>query len=166
MTSHKLSKVIQQGDQQLKTTNVCTVTRKVFFFECFTILLVIAVIWSNELFDIPFLLFGANPTPVNWHEAIFESVLILCVGTLGIAYNRKILLKINKVADVIPTCASCHRIYDDDEFWNILREGANQYCQSQFVDGICMGCLKKYSPEVYTQHLEEIEKQQKTALGR
>ena len=135
---------------------MCTVTRKVFFFECLTISLVIAVIWLDELFDIPFLVFNANPTPVNWHEAIFESLLILSVGAMTIAYNRRILLKINRIAEVIPVCASCHRIYDDDEFWNILKKGANQYCKSQFVDGICMDCLEKYSPEVYAQHLEEL----------
>lgn len=120
-----------------------------------------SVIWVDELFDIPFLLFGAQPTPVNWHEAIFESLLILCVGALAITYNRKTLLKINKIAKVIPVCATCNRIYDDDEFWNILKEGANQYSKSHFVDGICLDCLEKYSPEVYTQHLEDLGKQKK-----
>lgn len=146
----------------MKTKNVYIVTRKVFFFECFTIFLVIAVIWVDEVFDIPFLLFGAQPTPVNWHEALFESVLIFCVGALAIAHNRSILLKVNKIAEVIPVCASCHRTYDNDEFWNILKEGANQYCKSQFVDGICLDCLKKYSPEVYAQHLEEMAQHQKS----
>ena len=147
----------------MKKTKVCIVTRKIFFFECFAILLLIALPWVDEVFDIPFLLFGAKPTPVNWQEALFESLIILCVGVLAITHNRRTLLKVNKIAEVIPICASCHKEYDNDEFWNILKKGANEYCKSQFVDGICMDCLKKYSPEVYAQHLEELEKQKKAA---
>lgn len=145
----------------MKTKNVYTVTRKVFFFECLTIFLLMSGIWADELFDIPFLLFGAQPTPVNWQEAIFESLLILGVGALAIAHNRRSLLKLNKIAEVIPVCASCHKTYDTEEFWNILQEGANQYCKSQFVDGICLDCLKKYSPEVYAQHMEEMAQHKK-----
>lgn len=147
----------------MKTKKVCIVTRKVFFFECLTIFLLMAGIWADEVFDIPFLLFGAKPTPVNWQEAIFESLLILGVGTLAITHNRRTLLKINKIADVLPVCASCHKIYDTDEFWSILKKSAKQYRESQFVDGICMDCLKTYSPEVYAQHLEKLAKNKKAA---
>jgi len=40
------------------------------------------LVWLNELVDLPHLLLGAPPTPVNWREAVIEMVLIAIVGLL------------------------------------------------------------------------------------
>jgi PAS domain-containing protein len=38
------------------------------------------LVWLNEILDFPHLLLGALHTPINWREAILETVLIAGVG--------------------------------------------------------------------------------------
>ena len=42
-------------------------------------------VWLNEILDLPHLLLGAPPTPINWREALSETVLIATVGVLAIS---------------------------------------------------------------------------------
>ncbi len=46
---------------------------------CSFVLLCIFV-WLNEILDFPHLLLSAPPTPINWHKAISETVLVAIVG--------------------------------------------------------------------------------------
>jgi|GEM_PF-293801 len=48
-------------------------------------LVLCSFIWLNELIDIPYLLFNSDPTPVNWTEALFETVLIMIVGITAVS---------------------------------------------------------------------------------
>ncbi|MBA7508847.1 hypothetical protein ES705_00780 [subsurface metagenome] len=45
--------------------------------------LVLALIWSSEIFNIPYLIFGAPSTIINWQEASFLTFIIISVGILS-----------------------------------------------------------------------------------
>lgn len=145
----------------MKPSSVFTITRKVTFFECLAIGCVIGIIWSDELFDIPFLLLGAEPSPVNWQEATLESAIVLIIGALIISFNRRILSKLNRIATIIPTCPSCRKAYDNDEFWEMMRQTADTFRHEHFIDGVCMDCIRTYSPEAYEQYLKKKKQQAK-----
>jgi len=49
----------------------------------FVLLCILA--WLNEILDLPHLLLGAPRTPVNWQEAIIETVLIGIVGSFAVS---------------------------------------------------------------------------------
>jgi len=49
-----------------------------------TFVLLCILVWLNEVLDIPHLLLGAPRTPINWQEAIIETVLVLTVGLLAV----------------------------------------------------------------------------------
>jgi diguanylate cyclase (GGDEF)-like protein/PAS domain S-box-containing protein len=42
------------------------------------------LVWLNEIVDFPHLLLGAPHTPINWREAIIETVLIASVGLFAV----------------------------------------------------------------------------------
>ena len=51
--------------------------KKILWIELTALLLIIGFLWMDELFDLPHHLFGANPTPANLPESLFETVIIL-----------------------------------------------------------------------------------------
>ncbi|MBN1932442.1 MAG: response regulator [Desulfobacterales bacterium] len=53
------------------------------FISLFILLTIL--IWLNELFDLPHLLLGASHSPINWQEAILETILVLAVGFIAVA---------------------------------------------------------------------------------
>jgi hypothetical protein len=48
-------------------------------------ILVCILVWLDEILDLPHLLLGAPPTPINWHEALSETALIATVGLLAVS---------------------------------------------------------------------------------
>lgn len=49
---------------------------------------------------------------------------------------------------LIPICASCKKIRDDQGFWSQFEEYIKKHSDADFSHGICPECLKKYYPEV------------------
>ncbi|MCK5241211.1 HAMP domain-containing histidine kinase [bacterium] len=62
-------------------------------------LLVTFFLWADELFDLPALVLGANKTPVNIAESLFESLIVLMIAALTgifILFLEKKITKLNE----------------------------------------------------------------------
>ena len=55
-------------------------TQKLIVVEIIGFVAVIAIVWLNELLDLPNMCFNADPTPVNLAECFIETVLITILG--------------------------------------------------------------------------------------
>ena len=71
-------------------------TDRILYIVAAAIIVIIAFLWLDEVLDIPHLLFGTQPTPINWSEALFESLFVLGFGvfillilTISIDRNNK-----------------------------------------------------------------------------
>lgn len=53
---------------------------KVCLFVFFSFILLCILVWINEVFDIPHLVFGAPGSLINWRESLSETVLIAFIG--------------------------------------------------------------------------------------
>jgi PAS domain S-box-containing protein len=42
--------------------------------------LLCALIWLDEVLDLPHFLLGAQPTPINWQESLLETIVVVCFG--------------------------------------------------------------------------------------
>ena len=53
----------------------------------------------------------------------------------------------SKLRDIIPICASCKNIRDDQEYWQSVESYFNNYIGVDFSHGICPRCMKKLYPD-------------------
>jgi PAS domain S-box-containing protein len=60
-------------------------------------ILAILLVAADEILDIPYHLFNAPPTPINWTEIGIESIFILTVGSLTISILWRVNLKRERV---------------------------------------------------------------------
>ena len=58
------------------------------------------------------------------------------------------LEKIKTLRGLIPICAACKNIRDDQGFWHHVEEYISQHAEVKFSHGICPDCMKKLYPEV------------------
>ena len=65
------------------------VTRRVLLYEKVAFALIILLIWLDEIIDIPYLLLGAQSTPLNWRESLFESICIIILGSVIVRITGK-----------------------------------------------------------------------------
>ena len=66
--------------------------------------------------------------------------------------NRQIaaqFLQIKTLQGLLPMCASCKKIRDDDGYWNKVESYLSQRSDVQFSHGICPDCQRKYYPELF-----------------
>jgi hypothetical protein len=141
--------------EQQPATNL--IARKVCWYETFAILFIVALIWLDEIIDIPYVLLGGPSTPINWRESLFESVLILLVGAVIIRHTSALLMRIGYLERVLPVCASCKKIPTDKVFWTKLEQFIADESKSGFIHGICPDCIDRYYPELRNQAKSDTE---------
>jgi hypothetical protein len=128
------------------------IAKKVSWYEATAILFIIAVTWIDEILDIPYLLLGGPATPINWRESFFESVIIAAIAAVIIRHTYKLLLRVSYLESILPVCASCKKIRMDPEFWEDIKQFAQERAKAEFTHGVCPDCIEKYYPEMSATH--------------
>jgi len=64
-----------------------------------------------------------------------------------IAELQASLEKVKTLSGLIPICASCKQVRDDQGYWSQVEAYVARYSEAQFSHSICPGCLKKLYPE-------------------
>ena len=59
------------------------------------------------------------------------------------------LSEIKQLRGIIPICASCKKIRDDEGFWHQVESYVSAHTEASFSHGICPDCAKKLYPELY-----------------
>ena len=57
------------------------------------------------------------------------------------------LENVNALNGLVPICASCKRIRDDDGYWHLSEDYIRTHSDVKFSHGICPECFKKMYPE-------------------
>lgn len=99
----------------------------------------------------------------NSYSGLYETLMIqmqrMIMSHLELIYmNRELqsghgsvseyVSEIKSLRDIIPICADCKRIRNDDGYWVQVEKYFSHYTHSQFSHGICPECLKKYLNQV------------------
>jgi hypothetical protein len=59
------------------------------------------------------------------------------------------MTKIKTLRGLLPICASCKRIRDDQGYWNQLESYLRAHSEADFSHGICPACTKKLYGELF-----------------
>ena len=65
-----------------------------------------------------------------------------------IAELREALKQVKTLSGLLPICANCKNIRDDQGYWHAVEEYIQQHSNADFSHGICPACIKKYYPEI------------------
>lgn len=107
-------------------------------------LVVISLVWLDELLDIPYLLNLEPETHINVTEAIFESILVLLVWLVNCVIRRRLLNRLIMLEGVIPICSVCKKIRTDDASWQAVEEYVSNHSAVIFSRSICPECQEKF----------------------
>ncbi len=68
---------------------------------------------------------------------------------------RDALSRIKKLSGLLPICASCKKIRDDEGYWNQIELYIRDHSEAEFSHGICPVCAKKLYPEIYNDKVRQ-----------
>ncbi|RKY55180.1 MAG: hypothetical protein DRP89_03805 [Candidatus Neomarinimicrobiota bacterium] len=59
------------------------------------------------------------------------------------------LTNVKRLRGLIPICASCKKIRDDEGYWKEVESYIREHSDAEFTHGICPDCMKKLYPQYY-----------------
>ena len=115
------------------------VLRYTLALEATGFLLIIAIIWLDEVLDLPRILLGAAATPLRPGEGLLESVLTLGVGTVVVTISYRAFRRIEYLQSLVVMCAWCRRVRAGDE-WLAVEQFLERQHNAHTTHGICESC--------------------------
>jgi hypothetical protein len=115
------------------------VLRRMLLLESTAFLAIVAIIWLDEVLDLPHLLFRAPPTPLRLGEGFLESILTLAVGIGVVLVTGRAFQRIEYLESLIVMCAWCRRVRDGGD-WVTVELFLERQHDAQPSHGICDAC--------------------------
>lgn len=109
---------------------------------------VIILLWSDELFDLPYLLGLTAKTPINLYESLFESIAVIIVWIISTSLCRRLLQRINVLEGILPICSACKKIRNSSQNWQEIESYVCDKTEVEFSHSLCPDCLKKLYPDM------------------
>jgi len=122
------------------------ITKHVMTFEIIIFVLLIVVLWMNEVFDIPHRMLGAPSTPINWQESIFETCIALALCIVIIIISWSFMKRIKYLEGLLSVCSFCKKIRVGKD-WVPIEKYIRDHSEADFSHGLCPGCAEKHYPE-------------------
>jgi len=66
-----------------------------------------------------------------------------------IARLQQALDEVQVLRGLLPICASCKKIKDEHDTWQVLELYLQDHTEAKFSHGVCPECLKKLYPDYY-----------------
>jgi hypothetical protein len=118
--------------------------KKILVYEGLGFCILVFLIWIDEILDIPYLIFKAQKTPVNFTESITESTIVIILAVIAILVTRNMLRRIKYLEGFMRMCSMCNKVYDKHRAqWVELKDYLNKNYELEFTHGFCPECMKK-----------------------
>ncbi len=66
-----------------------------------------------------------------------------------IAQLQEALASVKQLSGLLPICAHCKKIRDDQGYWRQIEQYLHDHSQAQFSHGVCPECARKFYPDIY-----------------
>jgi len=84
---------------------------------------------------------------IQFCEMIGEQVGVAVQNSLTHTKLKEALAEIKVLKGIIPICAGCKKIRDDQGFWHQVEVYIHEHSDAEFTHGFCPDCMKEYYPE-------------------
>jgi len=64
---------------------------------------------------------------------------------------REALASVRTLRGMLPICAACKKIRDDQGYWQAVERYISEHSEAEFSHGLCPDCMKKLYPEFYEE---------------
>lgn len=105
--------------------------------------ILILLIWTSEVLDLPATIFGAPPTPVDVIGGCMATaaVLICAIVTIGNAYLQQQKI----IYGFLTICSYCKKIRIQNDAWQRIEEYIGNRSSVDFSHGVCPDCFLRVS---------------------
>jgi hypothetical protein len=140
---------LEEARSMDRSNNHLFPAKRLIFFELVAFFAFIGLTWISEYLDIPHYCLGAEVTPFNWREALFETLMILPLALVVVYSTRKVFERMRYLEGFLRLCSNCKKVADEEGKWQEIEHFVQKRSEARFSHGICPECAKKLYPEVF-----------------
>jgi hypothetical protein len=118
--------------------------KRVLLYEGAGFAIIIALIWANEVLDVPHLVLGSPPTKVNLREAFFESGCIAMMGFVALGLTWNFLSHIKYLEGFVVVCAFCRKVRVAHDTWVPIEQFVSDHAEVEFSHSFCPSCGEEH----------------------
>lgn len=118
----------------------------VAFWQFMTFIMLILLVWLNELMDLASLWFGVSPSPPSVFRGCVISIgtIVVALVTVGHTYVQQKQI----ISGLLTVCSSCRRIRVDEKLWEQLDDYIADHSVALISHGICPLCFEAMKQEL------------------
>lgn len=90
-------------------------------------------------------------TTLQKMREIAERKRVECERNKLIEDLQESVANVKLLSGLLPICASCKKIRDDDGYWNQIEIYIKERSEAEFSHGICPGCAKDLYPDLFKE---------------
>jgi len=100
-TKEQLINELEKENTEHKKTKVAILWSRLWIITIGMFILLVILVWLDEILDLPHLLLGSPSTPINWKEAIVEVALVVAIGFIMVLMHIQDISEIKKAEEEI-----------------------------------------------------------------
>ena len=122
----------------------------VFMWQISILFIFLTLTFTNEVLDLPHLVFGDQATTWSQRsgEIFIELIMFIAVVALEIYLFKKLIRRIKILEGFLPICAGCKKIRTQDQ-WQQIENYISENSLVQFSHSLCPDCQKKLYPDLF-----------------
>jgi hypothetical protein len=121
------------------------VRQRVLTYEGLAFVFLITVVWVNERFHLPSMLWGADKKVFEWEEALLESSFIIFTAVFVMTITQRLMHKLDQLEGILPICSSCKSIKNEQGQWQRVDQYVHAHSKADFSHGLCPECAEAWS---------------------
>lgn len=124
----------------------CNDLAQIALWQFMGFLILVLVIWLNEVVDLAALWFGTPPSPPDLFRAfaLTAAVLVVTIVTVGNTYEQEKRV----IRGLLTVCSYCHRVRMKEEAWTQMEEYIREHSLARITHGVCPECLERLRKEL------------------
>ena len=67
---------------------------------------------------------------------------------------QKALGEVKTLSGLLPICANCKKIRDDQGYWQDVAVYVRDHSEAEFTHGMCPECMEAYYPETFARQIQ------------
>lgn len=119
---------------------------RVAFWQMAAFLMLVLLIWADEVIDLSTLWFGGEPRPFSFFRGCMATagVVVVAIVAIGNTYIQQKRI----ISGFLTVCADCRKVRVSEDVWENLDEFISEHSVALISHGLCPDCFRRMEKEL------------------
>jgi len=129
---------------------------RVLWYQSVGFLVIIGVLWLDQLQGLAEILFGGQPQERDWRETAMATFVVICIWAIVWGLTKRLVDRLHYLSGFLRICAWCRNVGHKGR-WVRLEDWFSEGFRIETSHGICPDCLKRVQEEKAEHRRKELE---------